>query len=194
MTHMARRSRGLMGLGLMGLDGSLGFSGLLRLAGSLATALTPALAAEPMTTGTATGLPIPRYVSLKPSDTPMREGPSKEHRIKWVFKREGLPVEITAEFENWRRVRDVEGTEGWVYHSRLSSRRTALVAPWSKEPTLPLQAGDNDGSGVVARLQPSVLATVEGCNGRWCRISGEGYRGWMKQEQLWGVYPGEAVK
>ena len=96
--------------------------------------------------------------------------------------------------QNWRRVRDVEGTEGWVYHSRLSSRRTALVAPWSKEPTLPLQAGDNDGSGVVARLQPSVLATVEGCNGRWCRISGEGYRGWMKQDQLWGVYPGEAVK
>lgn len=163
-------------------------------AGILAALITPALAAEPMTTGTATGLPIPRYVSLKPSDTPMREGPSKEHRIKWVFKREGLPVEITAEFENWRRVRDVEGTEGWVYHSRLSSRRTALVAPWSKEPTLALQDGDSDNTGVVARLQPSVLATVEICNGRWCRISGEGYRGWMKQDQLWGVYPGEAVK
>lgn len=160
---------------------------------SVAAAM-PARASDPTTTGTATGLPIPRYVSLKPSDTPMREGPSKEHRIKWVFKREGLPVEITAEFENWRRVRDSEGTEGWVYHSRLSSRRTAIVAPWSKAATLSLHDSEGDSAAVVARLQPSVIATVENCNGRWCRINGEGFRGWMKQDQLWGVYPGEAVK
>ena len=76
------------------------------------------------TTGSVSGLPIPRFVSLKPSDTPMREGPSKDHRIKWVFKKEGVPVEIIAEFENWRRVRDSEGDDGWVFHSRLSGRRT----------------------------------------------------------------------
>jgi SH3-like domain-containing protein len=169
---------GCIGLAMVALAGS----------GSLAAA------ADQLTTGSTTGLPIPRYVSLKPSDTPMREGPSKEHRIKWVFKREGLPVEITAEFENWRRVRDAEGTEGWVFHSRLSSRRTALVAPWSKEPTLPLYEDGGESSAVTARLQPTVLATVETCSGKWCRISGEGFRGWMKQDQLWGVYPGEAVK
>ena len=163
------------------------------MAGVIAALGAPARAAD-SSVGTATGLPIPRYVSLKPSDTPMREGPSKEHRIKWVFKREGLPVEITAEFENWRRVRDVEGTEGWVFHSRLSSRRTALVAPWSKETTLKLQESDSESSPVVARLQPSVLATIESCNKRWCRINGEGFRGWMKQDQLWGVYPDEPVK
>lgn len=151
-------------------------------------------AVDPTTTGTVTGLPIPRYVSLKPSDTPMREGPSKEHRIKWVFKREGVPVEITAEFENWRRVRDSEGVEGWVYHARLSARRTALVAPWSKEATLPLYDGDGGNGSIVARLQPNVIAGVENCNGKFCRIIGEGYRGWMKQDQLWGVYPGEFVK
>ena len=168
--------------------------GLMVMAGLLAATIAPVQAADSTTTGTATGLPIPRYVSLKPSDTPMREGPSKEHRIKWVFKREGLPVEITAEFENWRRVRDVEGTEGWVFHSRLSSRRTALVAPWSKEATLKLQESDSENGAVVARLQPSVLANIETCNKRWCRINGEGFRGWMKQDQLWGVYPDEAVK
>lgn len=160
----------------------------------LGLAAGPGLAAEQITTGTATGLPIPRYVSLKPSDTPMREGPSKDHRIKWVFKREGLPVEITAEFETWRRVRDAEGTEGWVFHSRLSSRRTALVAPWSKEANLPLHDEGSETSGIVARLQPTVLANVETCTGKWCRINGEGFRGWMKQDQLWGVYPGESVK
>lgn len=157
-------------------------------------AMVGASGAEQLGTGSTTGLPIPRYVSLKPSDTPMREGPSKEHRIKWVFKREGLPVEITAEFENWRRVRDSEGTEGWVFHSRLSSRRTALVAPWSKEPTLPLYDEAGESNTVVAKLQPSVIATVERCNGRWCRVYGEGFRGWMAQDKLWGVYPGETVK
>ena len=156
--------------------------------------VSPALAVEPQTAGSVTGLPIPRYVSLKPSDTPMREGPSKEHRIKWVFKREGVPVEITAEFENWRRVRDSEGVEGWVYHARLSARRTALVAPWSKDESLPLHASDGGGGSVVARLQPMVITGIESCNGKWCRISGDGYRGWMRQDQLWGVYPGEAVK
>jgi SH3-like domain-containing protein len=115
----------------------------------------PAHAVDPMSVGTVTGLPIPRYVSLKPNDTPMREGPSKEHRIKWVFKREGLPVEITAEFENWRRVRDAEGHRGLGLPLRLSSRRTALVAPWSKEATLPLygQAGRRQRV-CVARCNP----------------------------------------
>ena len=156
--------------------------------------MAPAAAVDPTTTGTVTGLPIPRYVSLKPSDTPMREGPSKDHRIKWVFKREGVPVEITAEFENWRRVRDAEGVEGWVYHARLSARRTALVAPWSKEQTLPLYDSETGNGSVLARVQPTVIAGIESCNGKFCRISGEGYRGWMKQDQLWGVYPGELVK
>lgn len=153
-----------------------------------------AASTEQTAVGPATGLPVPRYVSLKPSDTPMREGPSKEHRIKWVFKREGLPVEITGEFDNWRRVRDAEGTEGWVFHSRLSSRRTALVAPWSKDATLPLLDEAGTDGAIIARLQPTVLANVEVCDGKWCRINGEGFRGWMKQEQLWGVYPGEPVK
>ncbi len=154
----------------------------------------PALAVDPMSVGTVTGLPIPRYVSLKPNDTPMREGPSKEHQIKWVFKRDGLPVEITAEFENWRRVRDSEGSEGWIYHSRLLAKRTALVAPWSKEATLPLHDAAGDSNGLVAKLQPNVLTNIETCNGKWCRINVDGVRGWMKQDQLWGVYPGEVVK
>jgi len=154
----------------------------------------PARAVDPMSVGTVTGLPIPRYVSLKPNDTPMREGPSKEHQIKWVFKRDGLPVEITAEFENWRRVRDSEGAEGWVYHSRLQSKRTALVAPWSKAATLPLYNAAGDASSLVAKLQPNVLTNVESCTGKWCRVNVDGVRGWMKQDQLWGVYPDEPVK
>jgi SH3-like domain-containing protein len=150
-------------------------------------------AAAQETTGSVSGLPVPRFVSLKPSDTPMREGPSKDHRIKWLFKKEGVPVEIIAEYDNWRRVRDSEGDDGWVFHSRLSGRRTAQINPKLKDPTLPLYAKDSDSAAVVARLQPGVIGNVEQCTGRWCRIFGEGFEGWIQQERLWGVYPGERV-
>jgi SH3-like domain-containing protein len=151
-----------------------------------------ALAQE--TTGSVSGLPIPRFVSLKPSDTPMREGPSKDHRIKWVFKKEGVPVEIIAEFDNWRRVRDSEGDDGWVYHARLSGRRTAQINPKLKVENVTLHARDSDSSSVVARLQPGVIGSVEQCTGRWCRIVGEGFDGWTPQDRLWGVYPGERIR
>ena len=82
--------------------------------------------------GSGTGLPVPRYVSLKTDRVNLREGPSKDHRTAWVFQRAGLPVEIVAEYETWRRIRDSEGTEGWVLHSLLSGRRTALVMPWAQ--------------------------------------------------------------
>jgi SH3-like domain-containing protein len=152
------------------------------------------LACAQETTGSVSGLPVPRFVSLKPSDTPMREGPSKDHRIKWVFKKEGVPVEIIAEFENWRRVRDSEGDDGWVFHSRLSGRRTAQINPKLKQPDIPLYARDSDSTQVVARLQPGVIGSVEQCTGRWCRLVGDGFDGWLQQERLWGVYPGERVK
>jgi SH3-like domain-containing protein len=146
------------------------------------------------TTGSVSGLPIPRFVSLKPSDTPMREGPSKDHRIKWLFKKEGVPVEIIAEFENWRRVRDSEGDDGWVFHSRLSGRRTAQINPKLKQADIPLHARDSESTAVVARLQPGVIGSVEQCTGKWCRLIGDGFDGWLPQERLWGVYPGERVK
>jgi SH3-like domain-containing protein len=144
------------------------------------------------TTGSVSGLPIPRFVSLKPS--PMREGPSKDHRIKWVFKKEGVPVEIISEFEHWRRVRDSEGDDGWVFHSRLSGRRTAQINPKLKDANVAIFATGSDSAQVVARLQPGVIGTVEQCTGRWCRITGDGFDGWLQQERLWGVYPGEKVK
>jgi SH3-like domain-containing protein len=161
---------------------------------TLASGLFAGAAAAQETTGSVSGLPIPRFVSLKPSDTPMREGPSKDHRIRWVFKREGMPVEIIAEFENWRRVRDSEGDDGWVYHARLSGRRTAQISPKLKAENVTLHARDSESSAVVARLQPGVIGAVEQCTGRWCRITGEGFDGWTQQDRLWGVYPGERIR
>ncbi|WP_342360096.1 SH3 domain-containing protein [Terrarubrum flagellatum] len=152
-----------------------------------------AVAAQGMTTGSVTGLPTPRYVSLKSDRVNLREGPSKDHRTTWVFQRAGLPVEITGEFETWRRIRDSEGSEGWVLHSLLSGRRTALVSPWMKGGTLQLFETSDEKSPVVAQLQPGVLGNVRSCNGRWCRIYGQGFDGWIAQDKLWGVYPQEKL-
>lgn len=145
--------------------------------------------------GTASGLPVPRYVSLKSDRVNLREGPSKDHRTTWIFERAGLPVEITAEFETWRKVRDSEGSEGWVLHSLLSGRRTALVTPWKKNgPAVLVFAKPVDTSGPVAKLAPNVLANIRSCDKTWCRINGDGFDGFIKQADLWGVYPNEIIE
>jgi SH3-like domain-containing protein len=147
-----------------------------------------------------TGLPVPRYVSLKTDRVNLREGPSKDHRTAWVFQRAGLPVEIIAEYETWRRIRDSEGTEGWVLHSLLSGRRTALVMPWAKGKIASVNLLDraDDKAGTVAQLQPGVIANVKTCDGTWCRViivleRARDVDGYIRQDKLWGVYPNEKV-
>jgi SH3-like domain-containing protein len=172
------------------------FSRILAVAAALLCAwtATPLLAADGTSAGTASGLPVPRFVSLKSDRVNLREGPSKDHRTSWVFQRAGLPVEITAEFETWRRIRDSDGAEGWVLHSLLSGRRTGLVAPWWKQGPLALYNRANLKGDVVAQLQPGVLGTLKSCDGQWCRVVGRGFDGWMPQNKLWGVYPNEKLE
>lgn len=143
--------------------------------------------------GRASGLPIPRFLSLKADKVNVRSGPTRDHAVAWVFTRAGLPVEVTAEFETWRRIRDSDGAEGWVYHSMLSSRRTALVSPWLKGEATTLYASADKSSAVRARLEPGVLGKVEHCDGKWCRFFDNGFDGYVEQERLWGVYPGEKI-
>jgi SH3-like domain-containing protein len=150
-----------------------------------------ATAAAPL--GTVTGLPLPRYASLKTDRVNLREGPSKDHATTWVFQRAGLPVEITAEFATWRKVRDSEGTEGWVLHTLLSGRRTGLVGPGKKDADFNVTNDANANSAVVAKLQAGVIVNIRRCDGTWCQIYGSGYKGYLPQTDLWGVYPGEKV-
>lgn len=161
--------------------------------GAALAATAPVRAADGTAAGTATGLPVPRFVSLKSDRVNLREGPSKDHRTSWVYQRAGLPVEVTAEFEIWRRVRDSEGSEGWVLHSLLSGRRTAIVAPWVKTGTLPLFEKPSETTRVVAQLEPRVVAAIKRCDGAWCLVSGASFDGWMTQDKLWGAYPGEKI-
>jgi SH3-like domain-containing protein len=152
--------------------------------------VSAAKAAMEIATGPS-GLPLPRFVSLKADKINVRVGPAKSYEVTWIYTRVGLPVEITAEFENWRRIRDAEGAEGWVYQSLLAGRRTAMVMAKKNAELVPVrQAGRLDGA-VTAKLQPGVVGLVRRCSGSWCRISGQGFDGWIEQERLWGVYPNE---
>ncbi len=162
----------------------------------LAPLAAPAAAAGPngdIATGAVSGLPVPRFVSLKADRVNVRRGPNKDQDVRWVYTRAGMPVEITAEFENWRRVRDWEGAEGWVYHSLLSGRRTAIVVPTLKDELVPLYEDPNLKSAVVAKLQAGVLGSLKSCTGTWCDFVGKGFAGWIRQDRLWGAYPNEKV-
>lgn len=139
------------------------------------------------------GLPLPRFVTLKAGKVNVRKGPSSDHAVAWVYQRKGMPVEITAEFENWRKVRDSDGAEGWILQSMLSGKRTALVADWAKGKSVNLREAETDNSVAVARLASGVLADIESCDGTWCYLNSGGYEGYATQSELWGVYPGEKL-
>lgn len=144
--------------------------------------------------GQVSGLPLPRFVSLKADEVNVRRGPGGDHQVAWTYRKAGLPVEIVAEWDNWREIRDADGEEGWVWHSLLTGKRDALVEPWGKPGgALPLRAEPGKDAQVVALLQRNVLAGVARCTGTWCRIHGTGFDGWMPQDRLWGVYPGEKI-
>ena len=140
------------------------------------------------------GLPIPRFVSLKADRVNVRAGPNTDQDVRWVYTRAGMPVEIIAEFENWRRIRDWEGAEGWVYHSLLSGRRTAIVVPTLKNDLVPLYEDHDLKSAVIAKLQAGVLGSLKSCTGTWCEFAGKGFDGWIRQDRLWGAYPNEKVE
>lgn len=130
------------------------------------------------------GLPVPRFVSLKTEGANGRRGPGLEHRIDWIYQRAGLPLLVTGESGPWRRVRDPGGAQVWMHESNLQSRRTALV---QTETDLPLRAAPRPGARVLARLAPGVVAGFTGCRGDWRRITVGGRVGWVPAAALWGA-------
>ena len=152
-----------------------------------AEATGPVEAPEPraklLKPGPVTGLPMPRYVSMKASVANARRGPSMTHRIDWVYQRRDMPLEIVAEYGHWRRIQDRDGLGGWVHYSLLSGTRTAIVT----QPMLDLHFRPDTASPVTARLETGVVARLGECGRDWCRLSAGGYRGWAPKTALWGV-------
>ncbi len=129
------------------------------------------------------GLPLPRYVSLQAGKVNVRTGPGVRYPVEWVLVRRGIPVEIIAEFEHWRKIRDWQGTEGWVHQSMLSGARTAIVM----DEVRVLRRGAEESAPAVAKLEPGVVGRLLSCEGVWCRLEVAGFRGWLKRAEIWGA-------
>lgn len=154
-------------------------------------------AADPL--AATSGLPLPRYASLKFDRVNLRSGPGTEYPTVWVYRKAGLPLEITKEYEAWRQVRDAEGANGWVLQSSLSGRRTVLVEPWEAKadtapPQVALRSDANDKARLIANVEAGVIANVMSCDGKWCFVTLDQFRGYIQQKKLWGVYEAEVLK
>jgi len=174
----------------------------------------------------ASGLPLPRFVSLRSGRVNVRVGPDRSaYAIAWIYSRQGLPVEIIEEYDNWRRIRDSDGDGGWVDQAFLSSKRTVISAPWLEVKSLSLRDHPDETSARIAELEMGVIGDLRQCRQGWCEVdiradcdliepqdsaipsflpqfisdifsSGDcskNYRGWLKQSELWGVYPDEEI-
>lgn len=140
-------------------------------------------------TGPVTNLPLPRFVSMKANKGNVRRGPSLTHRVDWVFKREDMPLEIVAEYGNWRRVLDVDGAGGWMHYSLLSGMRTVIV---QKDYT-PMRSNPYVGADPNAYAEQGVVAYLEECSLAWCWVIAGGHKGWVQKTELWGVYGAEVL-
>lgn len=150
----------------------------------LALALTlnmapPAPAAE---RGPVTNLPLPRFVSLKAPEGNARRGPGLSHRVDWVFRHQGMPLRVTAEYGHWRRVQDRDGIGGWMHYALLSGVRTVQI----ERDMTPLRLQPDARAPVAAHLESGVIARLGECNAHWCRIDARGENGWAKRAALWG--------
>lgn len=156
------------------------------------SAQEPAALRDGFKRGSETGLPVPRFVSLRARKARMRVGPSTDYATRWIYQAPGLPLEITEEYGHWRRVRDSDGASGWMYGVLLSGQRTGLVGPWLKT-DVTLRAGASAEAAAIALLQPKVRLQLSRCDGSWCHVhlSSERLSGYVRQTSIWGVYPGE---
>jgi SH3-like domain-containing protein len=132
---------------------------------------------------------LPRFAVLHADKVNLRAGPGDRYPIQWVYLRKDWPVEIIAQFDHWRRVRDWEGTEGWVHEKMMTNRREVIVTGGIRAMR---QAPDHNGA-LIARAEPGVMAKLLECRAEWCRIEAGDRTGWVQRSDIWGVYPNENV-
>lgn len=138
------------------------------------------------------GLPLPRFVTLRSGEVNMRAGPGVRYPVEWVYKKRHLPVEVVAEYDTWRKIRDWQGTQGWVHQGMLSGKRSIIVTGDLRT----LRSEPKTSSPPSAQLEEGVIASLKECPPAitWCKVEADGYRGWLRKAEFWGVYSGETMK
>ncbi len=139
-----------------------------------------------------TGLPLPRFVSLRAQEVNLRTGPGVQYPVDWVYHRQHLPLEIIAEYGTWRKVRDWQGTQGWVHQSMVAAKRTFIVTG----DTRAIRRKNDSKSAVVARIEAGVIGKLLACPDAdgWCRVEAASFEGWLRRVEFWGVYKNEVME
>ncbi len=143
---------------------------------------------DPQAAFRASGLPVPRFASLKADKAYVRSGPGMQYPFEWVYQREGLPVEIVQEFDSWRKIRDADGGEGWINALLLSGRRMVSIR---KGGVVEMRENEKPEARLIARLEPGVIAELRKCTENRCLVGAGGYSGWVERNFLWGIYDRE---
>lgn len=154
--------------------------------------------------GPVTGLPMPRFVSLKSNETNLRKGPNVKYPISWTYKLKGYPLEVVAEFENWRKLRDHDGSEGWVHENLITGSRSVYIKSncyLTRPGNYPIVDNEiilfrypDEQSYPMIRAEVGVIAKLKSCNEDWCKVRIEDVSGWIRKANLWGVYDNEVIK
>ena len=129
--------------------------------------------------------PIPRFVSMKSKSVNVRTGPGKRYPIEWHYINKGEPVEVIAEFEQWRRIRDKFGDGGWVHSSMITGKRKVIMI---QKPSTILYESNSQSSKKLAKIGPELRCQVKKCKTSWCQVICKNYKGWVQKENIWGVY------
>jgi SH3-like domain-containing protein len=174
-----------------GARGGVTFACVLLAAGAMAAACRPTGAGD---TGrnadgrrTPSGFPVPRYVSLKFDEVNARGGPGDDYKLLWTYRARGLPLQVIAETNDWRRVCDPEGGMAWVHQRTVDTRRTVMRV--QAEP-LDLHRRAQSDSPVDARLAGRAIAALDRCEAGWCRVSVDKTAGWTPETEVWGAAEG----
>lgn len=137
------------------------------------------------------GLPLPRFVTLRSGEVNLRAGPGVRYPVEWVYKKRNLPVEVVAEYDTWRKIRDWQGTQGWVHQGMLSGQRSIIV----RGDLRTLRTSPETSAHASARLEEGVIARLLECpkGTTWCKVEADGYLGWLRKAEFWGVYSHESL-
>jgi SH3-like domain-containing protein len=135
---------------------------------------------------TPSGQPVPRYVSLKFDKVNARAGPGDDYDLKWIYRVKGLPLQVVAETDEWRRVCDAQGAMSWVHRRTTDGRRTVMR---TQAVALVLHARPDETSPEAATLVGRSLAELKDCQGDWCRVAVGRAQGWLRSDEVWGLAP-----
>ena len=122
------------------------------------------------------------FLSLKNNEVNLRQGPSFEYPVRFIYKKKYLPVEILDKSETWKKIKDFENNSGWIHASQLSKKKSAICQKNNsvlyKKPTI--------FSKPIAKLEIGRLVLIKKCKLKWCKISSGNFGGWIYKNSLWG--------